>query len=143
MTTLFAAAKNGCLDAGAKLASASRPAGVSRQVGDTRSLRRGYVLPHDIAQRLETALAGYKNREAAHALALFLARFWSSRARLARPFPIDRRALADREDLGLTEAKIRGALRVLEEIGYLNRDLPPAGSVHKMTSRRRQDSSAT
>ena len=107
--------------------------GVSRQAGDTRSRPGTYALPHDVAQRLGTALAGYKNQAAAHALALFLARFWSSRAKMVRPFPVDRRALADRDDLGLTESRIRGALRVLEEIGFLNRGIPPAGSAYKPT----------
>lgn len=106
----------------------------AREVQDTRSRPAGYRLPHDVADRLKSALAGYKNRDAAMALAVFLARFWSSRAKMARPFPVDRRALADRDDLGLTEARIRGALRVLEEIGFLNRGLPPAGSVHRMTA---------
>jgi hypothetical protein len=52
---------------------------------------------------------------------------------MARPFPIDRRALADREDLGLTEAQIRGALRSLELVGFLNRGEPSAGSTYKPT----------
>ncbi|TDR95470.1 hypothetical protein [Enterovirga rhinocerotis] len=67
------------------------------------------------------------------ALAVFLARFWSSRAKMAQPFPVDRRALADRDDLGLTEARIRGAIHTLEAIGFLNRGLPPKGSLHRMT----------
>lgn len=110
-----------------------RPPAASRQLGDLRSRPAGYRVPHDVADRLKSALSTYKNREAAMALALFLARFWSSRAKMARPFPVDRRALAHREDLALSEARIRGALRVLEEIGFLHRGIPPAGSVHKLT----------
>lgn len=93
-----------------------------------------YQLPRDIAERLTTALSGFKNREAAYALAVFLARFWSSRARMSKPFPVDRRELADREDLGLTEARIRGALGTLEAVGFLNRGTPPAGSTYRMTA---------
>jgi hypothetical protein len=45
---------------------------------------------------------------------------------------IDRRELADREDLGLSEAKVRGAIRVLEEIGFLDRAVS-SGSKYKAT----------
>lgn len=93
-----------------------------------------YRLPHDVADRLTPALAGFKNRDAAFRLAVFLARFWSSRARLASPFPIDRRALADRQDLDLTEAQIRGAIGTLEAVGFLNRGLPPVGSTYRLTA---------
>jgi hypothetical protein len=48
-------------------------------------------------------------------------------------FPIDRRELADRADLGLTEAQVRGAIRALEEAGFLDRAIPGKGSRHKMT----------
>jgi hypothetical protein len=74
-----------------------------------------------VRDRLVAALAPFRNREAAFALAVFLARFWSMPGRVALPFPIDRRALAGRPDLGLTEGRVRGAIRVLEEIGFLAR----------------------
>jgi hypothetical protein len=45
---------------------------------------------------------------------------------------IDRRELADRPDLALTEARVRGAIRALEAIGYLERGLT-TGSTHKAT----------
>lgn len=80
-----------------------------------------------------TALTRYRNREAAFALATFIARFWSAPGRVAGAFPIDRRELADRQDLGLTEAKVRGAIRVLEEVGFLDRAIPPSGSRYKAT----------
>ena len=48
-------------------------------------------------------------------------------------FPIDRRELADRTDLGLTEAQVRGAIRALEEVGFLDRAIPGKGSRHKLT----------
>ena len=35
-----------------------------------------------------------------------------------RTFVIDRRALAGVSALDLTEARVRGAIRVLEEVGY-------------------------
>jgi hypothetical protein len=96
----------------------------------TRSARRpftpaqgrgGYRLPHDVRDRLVAALAPFRNREAAFALAVFLARFWSMPGRVALPFPIDRRALAGRPDLGLTEGRVRGAIRTLEAVGFLAR----------------------
>src|SRR3712207_2074529 len=76
-------------------------------------------LPHDVRDRLAAALAPYRNRDAAFALATFLGRFWSTPTRLLSAFPIDRRELADHAALGLTEARVRGAIRVLEEVGFL------------------------
>jgi hypothetical protein len=97
----------------------------------TRSARRPftpaqgrgtYRLPHDVRDRLVAAFA----------LALFLARFWSMPARATLPFPIDRRALAGHRELGLTEGRVRGAIRVLEEVGFLDRALS-SGSNYKPT----------
>jgi hypothetical protein len=68
-----------------------------------------------------------KNRESALTLAVFLARYWSAPARLGQAFPIDRRALCGHRDLPLTEARIRGAIAVLEEIGFIEREEPEAG----------------
>src|SRR3954463_10773951 len=42
--------------------------------------------------------------------------------------PIDRRELANRADLGLTEAQVRGAIRTLERISFLDRITPDRGS---------------
>jgi hypothetical protein len=107
----------------------------------TRSARRAftpvrgegsYRLPHDVRDRLTAALQPYRNRESAFALAVFLGRFWSMPGRVALPFPIDRRALAGREDLGLTEARVRGAIRTLEEVGFLARFVT-SGSRYKPT----------
>jgi hypothetical protein len=92
-----------------------------------------YRLPHELRDRLASALKPFRNRDAAYALAVFLARFWSVPGRVAGAFPIDRRELAGRSDLGLTEAKVRGAIRVLEEVGFLDRALAASGSRYKAT----------
>jgi hypothetical protein len=63
---------------------------------------------------------------------VFLGRFWSMPGRVALPFPIDRRALAGHRDLGLSEARVRGAIRVLEEVGYLARFVT-SGSSYRAT----------
>jgi len=65
-------------------------------------------------------------------LATFLGRFWSTPNRLLTAFPIDRRELADHVALGLTEARVRGAIRTLEEAGFLDRAVA-SGSTHKPT----------
>lgn len=92
-----------------------------------------YRLPHDVRDRLTTDLAPFRNRDAAFTLATFIARFWSVPGRVAGSFPIDRRALADHEDLGLTEARVRGAIQTLEAVGFLERALAPSGSRYKAT----------
>jgi hypothetical protein len=108
----------------------------------TRSVRRTfrpsqdtgpYRLPHDVRDRLASSLAPFRNRDAAFALARFLARYHSNRDRVLGVFMIDRRALADRPGLDLTEARVRGAIRTLEEIGYLERAIPASGSRYKPT----------
>src|SRR3954469_20942104 len=91
-----------------------------------------YRLPRDVCDRLATALMPFRNRDAAFALATFLGRFWSTPARLLAAFPIDRRELAGHAVLGLTEARVRGAIRALEEVGFLDRALA-SGSTHKPT----------
>lgn len=92
-----------------------------------------YRLPRPILDRLVAALAAYRNRDAALGLAVFLARFWSTPARLVAAFPIDRRALTDHAALGLSEARVRGALATLEAVGFLDRDLVPSGSRYRAT----------
>src|SRR4051794_3434614 len=91
-----------------------------------------YRLPYDVRDRLAAALMPYRNRDAAFALATFLGRFWSTPARLLAAFPIDRRELAEHAALGLTEARVRGAIRTLEEVGFLDRTVV-SGSTHKPT----------
>src|SRR5215204_2617756 len=91
-----------------------------------------YRLPRDVRDRLATDLAPFRNRDAAFALATFLGRFWSTPSRLLTAFPIDRRELADHAALGLTEARVRGAIRTLEEVGFLDRAVA-SGSTHRPT----------
>lgn len=79
------------------------------------------------------ALADYRNAEASYELAVFLARYWSSPNRIDQPFPIDRRALDGHRDLALTESQIRGAIRTLERIGFLERVIPEGGSRYRAT----------
>jgi hypothetical protein len=93
-----------------------------------------YSLPRPVLDRLQAALAPAKNREAALVLAVFVARFWSAPGRLGLPFPIDRRALCGHHDLGLTEAKVRGAIAALEEVGYLARIVPEPGRRYQRTA---------
>src|SRR4051812_37012576 len=52
--------------------------------------------------------------------------------RLLSAFPIDRRELADHVALGLTEGRVRGAIRALEEVGFLDRAVA-SGSTHRPT----------
>ena len=70
-----------------------------------------YRLPHDVADRLAAALKPLRNRDAAMALACFVARFWSAPRKLGLPFMLDRRALAAVEVLGLSEGRVRGAVK--------------------------------
>src|SRR5690242_21099420 len=91
-----------------------------------------YRLPHDVRDRLASALAGRRNKDACLSLATFIARFWTAPKRLGLPFMLDRRALAPVEALGLTEARVRGAIRALERIGFLER-MPTSGRTHQAT----------
>jgi hypothetical protein len=91
-----------------------------------------YCLPKVTRDRLASALAPFRNRDAAFALATFIARFWSMPGRVVGCFPIDRRALAGHPELGLTEKRIRTAILTLEEIGFLDRGIV-SGSPYKPT----------
>jgi hypothetical protein len=91
-----------------------------------------YRLPHDVRDRLAAALKPLRNRDACLALATFIARFWTAPKRLGLPFMLDRRALAPIEALGLTEARVRGAIRALERVGFIERMLA-SGRTHQAT----------
>ena len=91
-----------------------------------------YRLPRNVQDRLTSSLGPFRNRDAAYALAVFLARFWSAPGRIMEAFHIDRRALADHSELDLTEKWIRSAIRTLEEIGFLDRAIT-SGSRYKPT----------
>jgi hypothetical protein len=91
-----------------------------------------YVLPRRLSERLEGALSGCRHAAEAMALATFLGRFWSLPAKLGQPFHVDRRALADRPDLGLSEKRVRRALEALVTVGFLKRQ-PDRGSAYRMT----------
>jgi len=91
-----------------------------------------YRLPRDVHDRLVSSLQSYRNRDSAFALALFLARFWSTPSRIVQAFPVDRRALVEHGELDLTEKRIRNAIRVLEEVGFLDRAVT-SGSKYKAT----------
>jgi hypothetical protein len=84
------------------------------------------------AGRLQAARSPYRNRKSAFALAVFLGRFWSAPGRLATAFSIDRRELAEHAALDLTEARVRGAIRVLEEVGFVDRAIA-GGRTHRLT----------
>jgi hypothetical protein len=91
-----------------------------------------YRLPHDVRDRLAAALKPLRNRDACMALATFIARFWTAPRKLGLPFMLDRRALAPVEALGLSEARVRGAIRALERAGFLER-MPASGRTHQRT----------
>ncbi|WP_129222169.1 hypothetical protein [Lichenibacterium ramalinae] len=93
-----------------------------------------YRLPTVVQDTVSAALSGRKNAEAAFLLALFLARYWSSPGRLGRPFIVDRRALANHRHLGLSEGRVKGALRTLEAIGFLDRVEEPGRRYQVTTS---------
>src|SRR3954469_2950459 len=92
-----------------------------------------YRLPHDVRDRLAAALKPLRNRDACMALATFIGRFWTAPKRLGVPFVLDRRALAPVEALGLSEARIRGAIRALERVGFLDRAVT-GGRTHQATA---------
>jgi hypothetical protein len=109
------------------------PLDLSRRRDVRTTSPRPYRLPHAVRDRLQAALEPFRNAERAYALAVFLGRFWSMPGRVALPFPIDRRALADRQDLGLSEARVRGAIKTLEEVGFLARAVT-SGSRYRATA---------
>lgn len=92
-----------------------------------------YRLPRDAHDRLTVALMSHRNRDAAYALAVFVARFWSAPARLELGFPVDRRALAEHPLLCLSEHQVRAARDTLEAVGFLTRQEPEDGRHYRRT----------
>src|SRR3954468_23722100 len=92
-----------------------------------------YVLPRSVQERLSAALHGRRNRDACLTLATFIGRYWTSPKRLGLPFVLDRRALAPIEALGLSEARVRGAVQALERIGFIDR-ATAGGRTHQATA---------
>lgn len=86
-----------------------------------------YKLPRSANELLTNRLAAYRNREAAHKLAVFLARMNAGPRRIEKKrgpyqvagFAIDRRVLKNNQELGLTESKIRGAIQTLLKVGFI------------------------
>ena len=91
-----------------------------------------YRLPASVRDRLASALAGRRNKDACMAFATFIARFWTAPRKLGLPFVLYRRALAPVEALGLTEARVRGAIKALERFGFLER-MPTSGRTYQRT----------
>lgn len=87
-----------------------------------------YRMPDPVRDLLGDMLQGRRNAEACYALAVHLARNHAG-SRLTEAFTVSRRGFDDRngmagiEALGLSEKQIRNALKALEEIGFLVRDI--------------------
>lgn len=110
----------------------------------TRSTRRqrgpwspssagSYRLPRKVEAIILPALTEFRNRDAALALAVYLGRHWTLPRNLGIGFPVDRRAMAERSSVDLTEARVRGALHVLEEIGFIERQPITRSSAYRAT----------
>lgn len=80
-----------------------------------------YRLPPSLIDILGSRLRSFRNAHSANLLATFLARMNAGPKRFGRSFPIDRRALANHPDLGLSEDRIRGAIATLEKVGFIER----------------------
>jgi hypothetical protein len=91
-----------------------------------------YTLPAGALAQLQGDATGARNAQKAVILATHVARYQSAPANLGRNFPLDRRALAQLCDVPLSEGEIRGALKLLEEIGFVVR-VPAPGSPYQRT----------
>ena len=85
-----------------------------------------YVLPRRMRDALDIDLIGLRNAWAALLLARIVAQAHTGPRVRGRSFTLCRRGLAAAYgDLGLTEEIVRGAIRVLERIGFIVRDPAP------------------
>ena len=86
-----------------------------------------YRLPAAVADRLAAALQGRRTAERAYRLAIYLARHWSAPAWLLEAFTVAARRFDGTgglvEVLDMTAAEIRGALKALEEVGFVVREI--------------------
>jgi len=108
-------------------------AGASAESRSSDRRRRPAATPcrRALAQ-LQGDATGARNTQKAVILATHVARYQSAPANLGRSFPLDRRALAQFCDLPLSEGEIRGALKLLEEVGFVVR-VPAPGSPYQRT----------
>ena len=80
-----------------------------------------YRLPIRLAARLKADLAEFRNRDAAYALFVLLARHHAAPRTIGRGlhtgFAVDRRALSNSSKSSLTENQVRGAIQKLVRVG--------------------------
>ena len=86
-----------------------------------------YRLPPAVADRLAAALQGRRTAERAYRLAIYLARHWSAPAALLEAFTVAARRFDGTgglvDVLDMTPGEIRGALKALEEVGFVVREI--------------------
>ena len=86
-----------------------------------------YRLPPAVADRLAAALQGRRTAERAYRLAIYLARHWSAPAALLEAFTVAARRFNGTgglvEVLDMTAGEIRGALKALEDVGFVVREI--------------------
>ena len=92
-----------------------------------------YRLPRPVLDRLLGEAAPLRNGEAVVLLATFVARFQTGPRCLGRSFPLDRRVLAAHPALGLSEARVRGALAALVALGFLEAEEAAPGRRYQRT----------
>ena len=92
-----------------------------------------YKLARSVHRLLSVLLKGFKNGYASYKVAVWLAKMNAGPKRLKTTFPIVRMVLKNREDLGLTEDEIRGSIRTLLRVGYIEVVPHPAGDIYQQT----------
>ena len=93
-----------------------------------------YRLNKNVRRAAIAVLRHFPSRESAYRLLTFLGRFQAHPENLGRLFPVDRRALANHEALGLSENQVRGGLKVLEKAGVLIRAYKERKHVYQRTA---------